>query len=167
MVLNAKLPHYMMLSLQKEFEDICVANSIVARHQGMHQEVQDLDEWAVFWALWDTGRHVRPGAYLNEFMFQIACHAKLGNEHSARDSNAPWRIAAIIQMAMRHLRVDIKTYDVATHTVLCGARVGEGQAKYVPYRNLTFAGEGNFALEQGTNTHSVGVTFTALLGVGG
>lgn len=166
MVLNAKLPHYIILSLQKEFEDVCTAVNVTARHMGMHQEVKGLDEWAVFWPLWDTEINTRRGSFMNDFMFQIACHGLLANEHSKKDANAPFRIAAAIQMALRNKRFDVKTYDQATHSVLCGGRIDGGQTKYVPYRNLTFAGEGNFAVEQGTNTHSVVVTFTALIGVG-
>ena len=167
MALDPLLPHYVNLTLRKAVRDVCQANSLILKEPGTHQEAEGLDEWVVYWPMWDTEKNVRRGAFLNEFMFQLSCHALLAEHHSQRDTAAPFRVAGLVQMALRNGRYDIKNYGVKPEVVLGGLRIHGGQQQYVPYRNLTFRGEGNFALEQGTNTHTVAVTFTALVGVGG
>jgi hypothetical protein len=159
------LPHYIWLTLQKELESALSSAGIKVFGPGMLHPTESEEDWVAFYPLGKMPIPSRQGDYVGSFMFQASCHSRRADAVNQLKTNTPMEVAALVEAALGKKRFQVKKYG-AGEEVLGGIRLTEGEQRYTPYRNLTFAGEGNFAVEN-SNTHTMSVTFTAFIGIHG
>jgi len=122
----------------------------------------DFDTWVDFYPMGDVRRRSRAKDWGGRIMFQVSCNAKIEEDSANRDTMAAHRLAALVRKTLEHKDLAIKTIGVAPEPTVATLNIKEARQRYLPRRNITFEGEGNFAVEQG-NTHTVVVTFQATL----
>lgn len=120
----------------------------------------DLEEWVDFYPMGDARRRSRSGVWDGRIMFQMSCNSKIEEGRADKDIMAAHRLAAKVRKALEHKDLCIKTIGVAPEPIVATLNIHEARQRYLPRRNITFQGEGNFSVEQG-NTHTVVVTFQA------
>jgi len=122
----------------------------------------DFDTWVDFYPMGDVRRRSRAKDWGGRIMFQVSCNAKIEEDSANRDTMAAHRLAALVRKTLEHKDLAIKTIGVAPEPTVATLNIKEARQRYLPRRNITFEGEGNFAVEQG-NTHTVVVTFQVTL----
>ena len=122
----------------------------------------DLEEWVDFYPMGDVRRRSRAKDWGGRLLFQVSCNARIEESRADRATMRPLFIAALVRKTLEHKDIAIKTIGVAPEPIVATLNIKEARQRYLPRRNITFEGEGNFAVEQG-NTHTVVVTFQATL----
>lgn len=128
---------------------------------GMRPKTDD-EEWLDFYPMGDVRRRSRAVIWDGRLLFQVSCNSKIQEGRADRDTMAPYRLASRVRVALEHKDVAIRTIGVAPETILGAMSVHEARQRYLARRNITFQGEGNFSVEQGS-AHTVVVTFQATL----
>lgn len=157
-MLASEITHHLLLTIQSLVEGLGLShvNQVGALHPTL-----DRESWVVVYPLgWDQSP-ARAATALMSFQFQLSVHSRLAE--ATGNTNTVFKLAAQYEDALRNRAFDVTTPD---GTILGGARISEGDHRYMPYRNLTFAGEGNFAVEN-SNTHTVVITYTVHFKTGG
>ncbi len=122
----------------------------------------DGEEWYDFSPVGDARMRTRRGVWGGVLVWQVACCSKLEEALADHDTLRPFRMASKIRKLLEKVDVPIRTIGIAPEPVIGVLNIKEARQSYLPRRNITFQGEGNFAVEQG-NSHSVVVTFQAVL----
>jgi len=122
----------------------------------------EAEEWFDFTPIGDARMRTRKAVWGGMMVWQVACCSKLEEAREDHDTLAPFKMASRLRTALEKTDVPIRTIGVAPEPVIGVLQIKEARQSYLPRRNITFQGEGNFAVEQG-NTHSVVVTFQAVL----
>lgn len=122
----------------------------------------DVEEWLDFYPMGDARARSRQKDWVGRVMFQISCNSRIEELREDRDTMAAHRLASKVRIALEHVDLPIRTIGTPPEPVIATLNIKEARQRYLPRRNITFEGEGNFAVEQG-NTHTVVVTFQASL----
>lgn len=150
---------YAWLSVQEVLKD----GMAPTRFNGIGQRPNtDDDEWIDWNPMGDVRMPTRKGVWGGLLMFEVACVSKLEESRADKDTYAPFRLAAKVRKLLETVNVPLRTIGVPPEPVLGVVQIKRARQSYLPRRNITFQGQGNFSVEQG-NTHSVVVTFQAVL----
>lgn len=122
----------------------------------------DDKEWYNYSPMGDARMRTRKGVYGGLLLFEVQCCSRLEESRPDHDTLAPFTMASKIRKLLEKTDLPVRTIGVDPETILGVLQIKEAQQSYLPRRNITFEGEGNFAVEQG-NSHSVVVTFRAVL----
>lgn len=128
---------------------------------GMRPKTDD-EEWIDFYPMGDARARSRAKDWVGRVLFQFSCNSKIEEGRADRDTMAPHRLASKVRVALEHKDIPVRTIGVAPEPIIATVNIKEARQRYLPRRNITFQGEGNFSVEQG-NTHTVVVTFQATL----
>lgn len=126
---------------------------------GMRPKTDD-DTYIDFFPMGDARGRSRRKDWVGRILFQVSCNAKIEEGTATRDTFAAHRLAALVRKTLEHKDIPIKTIGIAPEPIVATLNINEARQRYLPRRNITFEGEGNFSVEQG-NTHTVVVTFQA------
>lgn len=129
---------------------------------GMRPDTDGKEEWVTFNPMGDARMRTRRGVWGGLLLFEFVCDSRLEEARADHDTVAPFRLAARVRKALEKVDVPLSMIGVPPETVLGAVQIKEARQSYLPRRNITFQGQGNFAVEQG-NIHSVVVTFQAVL----
>lgn len=151
---------YAHMSLLKAIRD-GLPNGSIINSVGMRPK-NDAEEWYDFSPMGDVRMRTRRGVWGGILMWQVACCSKLEEAREDKDTLRPFRMASGLRTLIEKKDIPIRTIGVAPEPVIGTLQMKEARQSYLPRRNITFQGEGNFAVEQG-NSHSVVVTFQAVL----
>jgi hypothetical protein len=129
---------------------------------GMRPDTDGKEQWVTFNPMGDARMRTRRGVWGGLLLFEIVCDARLQESRNDKDTMAPFRLAALVRKTLEKVDVPLSMVGIPPETVLGAVQIKEARQSYLPRRNITFQGQGNFAVEQG-NIHSVVVTFQAVL----
>lgn len=144
-----------ILAHLKDTNPTLVVNSI-----GMRPKT-DVEDWVDFFPMGDGRLRSRRDYWMGRILFQMSCNSKIEEIRTDRDTMAAHRLAARIRKLYEHVDLPVRKIGV-DESILGTLNISEARQRYLPRRNITFAGEGNFSVEQG-NVHTVVVTFQATL----
>lgn len=145
-----------LAAIKTGFPATAIINSVGVRPKN------DAEEWYDFSPMGDARMRTRRGVWGGILMWQVACCSKLEEALADHDTLRPFRMASGLRTLIEKTDIPIRTIGVAPEPIIGTLQVKEARQSYLPRRNITFQGQGNFAVEQG-NSHSVVVTFQAVL----
>ena len=128
---------------------------------GMRPKTDGLEEWVDFYPVGDLRARSRRANWDGRMLFQFSCNSRIEEGRADHDTVAPQRLAARVRKLFEHVDVPVRKVGAGEDVIAC-LNFHEARQRYLPRRNITFEGEGNFSVEQG-NTHAVVVTVQATL----
>lgn len=135
--------------------------NLVVNSIGMRPKT-DVEEWVDFYPMGDARVRSRRDYWMGRMLFQMSCNSRIEEGRQDRDTMAAHRLAALVRKLFEHVDLPVTRIGVPPEDILGTLNISEARQRYLPRRNITFQGEGNFSVEQG-NVHTVVVTFQATL----
>ena len=145
-----------ILNHLKSNEPNLVVNSI-----GMRPNT-DVEQWVDFFPMGDARIRSRSDRWMGRLLFQMSCCSKIEENRADHDTMAARRLASKVRKLFEHTDLPVRKFGVDDTLILGTLNISEARQRYLPRRNITFQGEGNYSVEQG-NTHTVVVTFQSTL----
>ena len=128
---------------------------------GTRAKTDGLEQWFDLNLIGDARMRSRRANWMGRMLFQVSCVSRLEEGRENRDAIAPHRLGAAVRKAFEHVDLPVKKIG-AGEDIIATLNIREARQSYLPRRNITFQGQGDFSMEQG-NTHAVVVDFQATL----
>lgn len=144
-----------ILAFLRESQPTLIVNSI-----GMRPNT-DGEQWVDYYPMGDARTRSRKDYWMGRVLWQLSCNSRIEEGRADRDTMAPFRLASLVSDLFEHTDLPVRRIG-AGEDIVGVLNISEARQRYLPRRNITFQGEGNFSVEQG-NVHTVVVTFQATL----
>ena len=135
--------------------------TLVVNSIGMRPKT-DVEQWVDFYPMGDARTRSRKNYWMGRVLWQLSCNSRIEESRADRDTMAPFTLAARMRKLFEHVDLPVRKIGVPPEDIIGTLNISEARQRYLPRRNITFQGEGNFSVEQG-NVHTVVVTFQATL----